>query len=277
LAGRPRVLVSAGGSLRQAIRAGLVGFDVVEATDDQDIAALAVACRPDALVVDATDAERAARTVLTLRRDFRTAFTPTLLIVGELPSDGFIGGWFRGADDYVVEPFEPEELAGRVRLSLRRSSALRGVNPVTGLPGSGVVGEEIARRLVEETPFACLHVDLDDFKAFNDRYGFARGDEVIRTVARSVVEVLEAQAPAVCFAGHVGGDDFVLLTPPGQSVEIAGAIIRRFEAFQTRCSMSIGVVEAGDRFAGPPEVAEAAARAKSLAKRRRSSAWAFAR
>src|SRR5947209_4507913 len=80
----------------------------------------------------------------------------------------------------------------RVTVTLHRSAALRGMNPLTGLPGSTVVGEEIGRRLKIGEAFACLYADLDQFKAYNDRYGFTRGDDVIRALARCVVVALEA-------------------------------------------------------------------------------------
>jgi len=271
---RRRVLVSAPDrAMRSAVRRALDRFAVVEAADEVTTSALAVACRPDVIVVDATDAARAGRALAGVRNDFRTVLTTTVYIVDRLPVDGGVNGAFGGADDYVVCPFADEELAARVDVSVRRSESRRGVNPLTGLPGNTVVREEIARRAASGEPFAFLYVDLDDFKALNDRFGFARGDDVIRTVAGSIVRALETVSGPGCFAGHVGGDDFVVLAPPEDAEDVAAGIIRCFDAELTGCTMSIGVVSSGGGAEDPLRLTERAAAAKAAAKRRAGSSW----
>src|SRR5204862_5320288 len=103
-----------------------------------------------------------------------------------------------------------------------------GVNPLAGLPGGKVVGGESGRRLETNGRFACLYADLDQFKAYNDRYGFSRGDDVIKALARCVVASLEANNPTRCFAAHIGGDDFVVLTPPDEAEFVAKSLTERF-------------------------------------------------
>lgn len=272
---RRRVLVSAPDeAMRSAVRRALDRFAVVEASDEVTTSALAAACRPDVIVVDATDAPRAVRALAGVRNDFRTALTTTVYIVDGIPVDGNVDGAFGGADDYVVCPFSDDELAARVDVSVRRSASRRGVNPLTGFPGNTVVSEEIARRKASGEPFAFLYVDLDDFKALNDRFGFARGDDVIRTVADSIVRALETVSRRGCFAGHVGGDDFVVLAPPEDAEDVAAEIIRGFDAAGTGCTMSIGVVASRGESEGPPRLTERAAAAKAAAKRRAGSSWA---
>ncbi len=70
------------------------------------------------------------------------------------------------------------------------------------------------KRLEEEIPLAFCKDDLSHFKAFNDRYGYARGNEVIRATANIVTEVVNGHAVGEVFVGHIGGDDFVVITPP---------------------------------------------------------------
>lgn len=270
-----RLLVSAPSrATRVSVRRALGGLPVADATDAVTTAALAVACRVDALILDATDPEHAVDTLDVLRGDFRTAFKPIIYLVDRAPMDGWVGASFGAVDDYVLSPFDPAELAARVCLSLQRAAMARAVSPVTGLPANSVIAEEIERRLTHGAPFACLYIDLDDFKGFNDRHGFARGDDMIRATGRCVLEVLERHSPAACFAGHVGGDDFVVLVPTEQAHDIASEIIRSFDEASPGCSISIGMVSDACGFAGPPEVAEAAARAKRLAKRVHASARA---
>jgi diguanylate cyclase (GGDEF)-like protein len=208
-----------------------------------------------------------------------------------------------GADDYVLPPFDPPEVAARVAVTLQRSAALRGLNPLTGLPGNIVIGEEITRRLRRGDKFACLYIDLDHFKAYNDRYGFARGDDVIRALARCVVAALTEHGTVGCFAGHVGGDDFVVLTPPEEAEGVAKTMTERFttevyklyepavrrrgwievsdrKGHPTRvplCSVSVGIVRSDRGFETAAEMAEAAAEVKAIAKRDPGSSWAVDR
>ncbi len=259
--------------MRSAIRSALDGLTVAETADEHTTAAVAAACRPDLIVLDATDKGAATRTVWVLRNDFRTALISILYLVDEIPDGSLVGG----CDDYVVHPFSSDELAARVRLSLERSSARRGISPLTGLPGNMSVFDEIAARQATGVPFACLYIDLDAFKSFNDRHGFVRGDEAILAVARSVVRVATECSPAECFVGHLGGDDFVVIAPTSIAVEAAARICEDFDARDCGCSISIGVVDRAETFADPAAVAEAAAGAKAAAKSRPGSGWAVSR
>jgi diguanylate cyclase (GGDEF)-like protein len=260
-------------SLLSAVRCVLDEYTVVECPDD-DYAAVAIAWRPDLIVLDARKAVFATHAVATLRDDFRTAHTPILHIVDMTPRPGPLAETFGANDDYVVAPVRAHELTARVHLALGRSSLRRGISPLTGLPGNVAVEAEIASRGALRTSFSCLYVDLDGFKAFNDEHGFVRGDEAITLLARTIDRVVGARAPRESFLGHLGGDDFVVLTPPSIAHEVAAGIIEAFDAEACGCSISIGVVEHADALPDPECVADAAARSKAVAKRRRGSSWA---
>jgi diguanylate cyclase (GGDEF)-like protein len=246
---------------------------VVEATEEQTTAALAVACRPELIILDATDPSAAIRAVEALRGDFRTAQAPILFIVDAVPVDGALVSGLAG-DDYVVCPFDSEELAARVHLALGRVHDRRRVNPLSGLPANVAVSDQIADRLVRGVRFACLYIDLDGFKAFNDLHGFARGDDVIVAVARYLVRVLERMSARGCFVGHLGGDDFVLLVPSEIAEDVADGIVAGFAADASGCDISVGVVTRADAYADAAQLGEAAATAKRMAKDRPGSAWA---
>ncbi len=299
-----RVLVSgADGGVRHSIVDCISDVDVREAADAVTTAAMAVATHPEVVILDATHGEAAAATVDRLRRDFRTSFVPVIFVVSQAPTQPPLRDLIAGGDDYVLHPFEPAELRARVVVTLRRAATLRGLNPLTGLPGNVAIGEEISSRLADSMKFALLYADLDNFKAFNDLYGFSRGDDVIKLLADSVVSALEAQTPGECFAGHVGGDDFVVLTSTDIAQSVAERICRRFDehipelydaedrergwvevvdrqgraATVPLCSVSIGIVETRRRFESAAQMAEVAAEVKGVAKREPRSSWAVDR
>jgi diguanylate cyclase (GGDEF)-like protein len=102
-------------------------------------------------------------------------------------------------------------------------------SPLTHLPGGVAIENLLNKRLKEETPLAFCQLDLSHFKAFNDRYGYARGNEVIQATAKIVTEVAKAQGSEEAFVGHIGGDDFVVITSPERYEKICLAIIDSFD------------------------------------------------
>jgi diguanylate cyclase (GGDEF)-like protein len=106
---------------------------------------------------------------------------------------------------------------------------MRALSPLTGLPGNIRVQEEIRRRVAEEQPFSLLYADVDHFKAYNDHYGFVRGDRAIQAMARLASEVVQDLVGPEGFVGHVGGDDFLLIVPPDLAETVAARLCERFD------------------------------------------------
>jgi GGDEF domain-containing protein len=103
------------------------------------------------------------------------------------------------------------------------------VNPSSRLPGPTTIERIISERIGKKEHFAVCYADLDDFKAYNDYYGYFYGDKVIKLVARVIREtVLDRQPDG--FVGHIGGDDFVFVISPENIPAICQAVIRRFDA-----------------------------------------------
>lgn len=102
-------------------------------------------------------------------------------------------------------------------------------NPLTGLPGNEPIRRELTRRIGEDRPFAVLYADVDYFKWFNDRFGFHRGDEVIRFTADTLVSSVRSGDQEEAFVGHIGGDDFIAVTGCEEAVEFARRVLERFE------------------------------------------------
>jgi DNA-binding response OmpR family regulator len=164
-----------------------------------------------------------------LRADSRTKHVSVIMLTAKSLSADKVVGLTAGADDYMIKPFDPIELVARVKSALRRSREMRGLNPLTRLPGNVEVQHEVTKRVDGGTPFALLYIDLDNFKPFNDHYGFLRGDEVIKLLGRCTIEALETYGMEGSFAGHVGGDDFVAITHPDKAESVAQDLIERFD------------------------------------------------
>ncbi len=182
------------------------------------------------------------------------------------------------------------EMARRLKVLEERNLD---ASPLTGLPGNMAIERELGRRLQAKTPFSLCHVDLDNFKPFVDQYGYAWGSEVIKEVALLLAEVMKESAAKDDFLGHIGGDDFVVISVPLRAEEICRRVVAGFEGrvrkfyterdreqgfFQGRdrkgipqkfplITVTIAIVtDDGTRFRSPLVMAEAAAELKEYAK-----------
>lgn len=129
-----------------------------------------------------------------------------------------------------IDPAKPKEFFMHLAAALLDAQSKEPANPLTGLPGAGVLRAEVERRLAAGEPFVFLYIDLDNFKPFNDYYGFARGDDVIRMLARQMREVVREHGDITDMCIHIGGDDFAILTEPARADAIATSLIQHFEA-----------------------------------------------
>ncbi|KJR40090.1 diguanylate cyclase/phosphodiesterase [Candidatus Magnetoovum chiemensis] len=114
-------------------------------------------------------------------------------------------------------------------ITTRNIMLARNSNPLTGLPGNDYIQREISSRLTQNLQFDVGYVDLDNFKPYNDNYGFERGDMVIKTVAEIIQKEIEEQGNPFNFVGHIGGDDFIIVARPQSSISICENVIAAFE------------------------------------------------
>jgi diguanylate cyclase (GGDEF)-like protein len=208
----------------------LDGFEVDTAVDGEDALQKATGTPPNVIVLDIMMPRMDGLTALhRLRSQAATANIPIILLTARgLPEDR-VRGLELGADDYITKPFDITELAARVRAVLRRTQAARDLSPLTGLPGNFKITAEIEACIRDSKQFALVHGDLDNFKAFNDHYGFMRGDEVIRFCANCFTEAAASLGIADAFVGHIGGDDYVAIVPPEMSESFCKEVIERFD------------------------------------------------
>jgi diguanylate cyclase (GGDEF)-like protein len=206
------------------------GYDVQVANDGRQALELARERCPDLVLADVMmpnmDGFELTRQ---LRQDSRTASVSVIMLTARGLSADKLEGFSVGADDYIVKPFDTPELLARIRGVLRRAKEMRQQSPLTGLPGNVRIEEEIESRVRNRATFAVLYADLDHFKAFNDHYGFMRGDQVIQFTAGLIQEVCREAASPGAFVGHVGGDDFVVVCGADEAEALAERIVRRFD------------------------------------------------
>jgi PleD family two-component response regulator len=150
-----------------------------------------------------------------LKADSRYEHIPVLILTAQGEIENRLLGFEAGADDYLPKPFDARELVARARALLRLTRSGLERNPTTGLPGGAAIEREFEKWQGTGESFAVCYLDLDFFKAFNDRFGFPIADALIRAVGEILVAITRGSE---AFPGHVGGDDFVLLCAPEQAV-----------------------------------------------------------
>ena len=186
-----------------------------------------------------------------LKKDILLQHIPVIMLTGKGEVQDRIDGIEAGVDDYIVKPFAPDELLARIKMILRRTVRSLDANPLTHLPGNTSIMEELERNIAEKRPFAVGYADLDKFKAYNDAYGFEKGDEVIKETARILIKVIREKAGSEAFIGHIGGDDFVFIADDTSMDAICEAIIKEFDAkvpdFYNEQDRKAGYITAKDR------------------------------
>ena len=119
-------------------------------------------------------------------------------------------------------------------------------NPLTKLPGNNVIREEVEKRIRLNEKFVGIHADLDNFKAYNDKYGISKGDDVIKFTARTLEEAMKEKGNTDDFLGHEGGDDFFLVTTPdnteGVTKYIVSAFDKKIRDFYSREDLELGYI-----------------------------------
>jgi diguanylate cyclase (GGDEF)-like protein len=227
-------------------------YEVFEAADGEAALKAIQTKSPDLVLLDYKIPKIDGRQVCRLvKKDLLLRHLPIIMVTGKGDISDKVGGIDAGADDYVVKPFEPKELLARIRMILRRTERDLEANPLTRLPGNVSILNELSRRLESKTFFAACYIDLDKFKAYNDKYGFEHGDEVIRETARILIGAVQQIGNPDDFIGHIGGDDFVVITTPKVVDNLCKKIIADFEknapSFYNEDDRKKGYIIAKDR------------------------------
>ncbi len=252
---RERILVvDDEADIRDVLRITLEGegYEVQEAGDGQEALETIQRATPNLILLDFMMPKLNGLGVCqVLKKDILLQHLPVIMLTSKGEVMDKVKGLDAGADDYVVKPFDPAELVARVRMILRRTARALDANPLTKLPGNVSILEELQARLDTAKPIAVCYIDLDKFKAFNDTYGFEKGDELLKATARILLLAMRELGTPDDFLGHIGGDDFVLFTTSAASEAICRRIVSEFEqaapSFYSEADRRRGFIEAKDR------------------------------
>ena len=240
-----------------------------------------------------------------IRSNEDNSITPIIVISSNTEKEHRIEILKECVEHYIKVPIDQEYLYYTVKNLIRLLYINRRVSPLTGLPGNVQIQAEMKKRLLNKEEFAMLYLDLDNFKAYNDVYGFLNGDEIIKFTAKTIVRNIDMFTEGEGFVGHIGGDDFVAIVSLDRDYEqICQNIIAEFEKDVGKffneddiekgylevpnrkgiieefplTSISIGVVVADKgRFHNVLEIGEVGAQVKHLAKTTMGSAYSIDR
>jgi CheY-like chemotaxis protein len=187
-----------------------------------------------------------------LREERATAIIPVIFISARGQTKDKVQAFKLGADDYLVKPFDAAELQARVEKALERRDREYLSSPTTRLPGSQAIEQEIGRRLAGGGDFAFCYLDLDNLKAVNDYYGYAKADGIIKQTGDLVREVIAREGSPTDFIGHIAGDDFVFITATERVDKVCRTLIETFDRlvplYYNKVDRERGYIETPDRY-----------------------------
>ena len=221
--------------LRELFRAS--GHEVSMASDGVEALASIAEREPDLVILDHSMPNMSGLEVCRrLKQNPFTARVPVMMLTAQSGVESKVEGFNAGADDYLAKPFDPRELRARAQAMLRLVQREGDRNPTSGLPGGRAIETEIMGRVDADEVFSVCYLDLDNFKPFADTFGFAIADIVIRglgTAIRDASSALQGE-PSLDFVGHIGGDDFIVVTTVERAVPLmAECSIRCLQVIQT--------------------------------------------
>ena len=224
-----------------------------------------------------------------IRSDDDNSITPIIVVSSNSEKEHRIQILKESVEYYIKKPVNAQYLYYTIKNLGRLITINRRISPLTGLPGNVQIHAELKKRISNKEEFSVLYLDLDNFKAYNDVYGFLKGDEIIKFTADTIMTSIHSLIPNNSFIGHIGGDDFIAIVPTLNCEDVCKDIIANFDANVVRffteddvekgyievanrkgvieqfplTSISIGVVEADvGRFANILEIGEVGAQVK---------------
>lgn len=239
-----------------------------------------------------------------IRKDEDNSITPIIVLSSNREKEHRLKILDIGVEYYIRKPVDNDYLFHTIKNLMRLMFTNRRVSPLTGLPGNVQITAELKKRVANKEDFGVLYADLDNFKEYNDVYGFIKGDEIIKFTARTLIRNVHKLKNNNSFIGHIGGDDFIIILSKTNYEKICQNIIAEFDKYVEQyfteedyengyievanrkgiieefpiTSISIGIVEAdAGRFKNILEIGEIGAQVKHAAKTIIGSSYAVNR
>lgn len=230
----------------------IAGYNVITAENGKEGLEKIEQYLPDFVILDCSmPVMDGFETLDKIRKNPKFVNLPVMMFTALSGEAEQIKGLSLGADDYITKPFKTPILLTKVKNILDRKKKSIDVNPLTSLPGNLSIQENVEKRIANKTYFSLLYVDLSNFKSFNDKYGFYTGDKVIKFTAELLQNVVKKYGVLSDFIGHIGGDDFVVITEKDNSIILAENIISEFDKgikqFYNKDDIENGFIVSTDR------------------------------
>ena len=166
-----------------------------------------------------------------IRANEDNSITPIVVISSDWDKEHRIKILEQSVEYFIVKPVDREYLYFTIKNILRLLQSNRTISALTGLPGNIQIQAEMKKRLLNKERFAMFYFDLDNFKAYNDIYGFSNGDEIFKFTARTIVDNIHNIGVENSFIGHIGGDDFIAILNETDYEMICKNIISDFDTY----------------------------------------------
>lgn len=185
---------------------------------------------PDLIIIDEDKLTKNIIEICNLIRSYNdNTITPIIVISSNWDKNHRVDILKNSVEYFIKSPIDEQYMYYTVKNLVRLMQTNRRVSPLTGLPGNVQIQIELKKRLLRKKHFAVLYLDLDNFKEYNDIYGFLAGDEVIKYTAKIIQKVIHQYDLEETFVGHIGGDDFVAIVSETDYEKLSQNIIASFE------------------------------------------------
>jgi len=186
-----------------------------------------------------------------IRTDEDNKITPIIVVSSNEDRQHRLNVLGESVEYYIKKPVDTDYLYHTIKNLNRLLNINRRISALTGLPGNVQIHAELKKRISNKGEFSVLYLDLDNFKAYNDVYGFLKGDEILEFTADTILKCIHQAFPEGSFVGHIGGDDFVAIVPSLETDDVCQAIIATFDKevkkYFTDDDLDRGYIEVANR------------------------------
>lgn len=207
------------------------GYQFVKTSSEKNKLKEAMLSLPDLIIVNEDNLKTDTDVILkSLRDNTDYSITPIILVSSISDKVHRTQMLEHGIEIYIVKPLNEMYFFYTIKNISRLIASNRCISALTGLPGNIQIENEMKRRMSSQDIYAVLYMDLDNFKSYNDKYGFMNGDEVIKFTSDLIQESIQKYGIPGDFLGHIGGDDFVAIVNYENAKKIGRSVVKNFDA-----------------------------------------------